>query len=379
MSQSRPRARYLMIGGFLGAGKTTAVGKLARHLHEQGRAVGLITNDQSTGLVDTTLLRGQGWSVEEIAGGCFCCRFPSLQEAASKLSEEARPDFFLAEPVGSCTDLVATVSYPLRRIYGDDFDIAPLSVMIDPARAERVLGIASEGRAFSEKVVYVYRKQLEEADAIVVNKIDRLDPSRRVALTARLAEEHPRARIFEVSAQDGAGLDEWFAWLLSAEGTQVPTMELDYDTYAEGEALLGWLNATWALSGEHPFNANHLLVDITSDMQRWCREAGHEIAHLKMTLDSPDAGGQLSVVSVVDGAEAPDLRESLLDEVSGGSLIVNLRAEGDPEALRQLALDVVEQVTAAHEVEAKREHLESFRPARPVPTHRDIITEEASG
>ena len=50
---------------------------------------------------------------------------------------------FLAEPVGSCTDLAATVSYPLRRLYGDAYSIAPYSVLVDPARAERVLGLAA--------------------------------------------------------------------------------------------------------------------------------------------------------------------------------------------------------------------------------------------
>ena len=48
-------ARYIMIGGFLGAGKTTAVARLARHLTDQGTRVGLICNDQSSRLVDTTL------------------------------------------------------------------------------------------------------------------------------------------------------------------------------------------------------------------------------------------------------------------------------------------------------------------------------------
>ena len=68
-------ARYIMIGGFLGAGKTTAVAGLAQHLTDQGKRVGLICNDQSSGLVDTTLLRSKGFPVEEITGGCFCCRF----------------------------------------------------------------------------------------------------------------------------------------------------------------------------------------------------------------------------------------------------------------------------------------------------------------
>src|SRR5690242_20016016 len=120
-------ARYIMIGGFLGAGKTTAVARLAQHLRAGGARVGLITNDQGSQLVDTAMLSSHGFPVEEISGGCFCCRFNSLMDAARKLTTATRPDIFVAEPVGSCTDLVATVSYPLRRIYGDAFTVAPLS------------------------------------------------------------------------------------------------------------------------------------------------------------------------------------------------------------------------------------------------------------
>src|SRR5213596_2549032 len=183
-------ARYVMIGGFLGAGKTTAVAQLALHLKERGLRVGLITNDQGQNLVDTAMLGSQGFPVEEIAGGCFCCRFNSLMDAAQKLSAQTRPDVFIAEPVGSCTDLVATVSYPLRRIYGDQFRIAPLSVLVDPIRALRIFGLA-EGGTFSDKVRYIYRKQLEEADFIVINKCDLLAAEQRNSLNAALAENFP--------------------------------------------------------------------------------------------------------------------------------------------------------------------------------------------
>ena len=148
---NEPAARYIMVGGFLGAGKTTAIADLATRLHARGLRVGLITNDQGSSLVDTSVLRARGFTTEEIAGGCFCCRFNSLMEAAGRLTTAVRPDVFIAEPVGSCTDLVATVTYPLRRIYGDRFTIAPLSVMLDPQRALRVFGLG-EGRSFSEKV-----------------------------------------------------------------------------------------------------------------------------------------------------------------------------------------------------------------------------------
>src|SRR5438477_6928699 len=197
------RARYIMIGGFLGAGKTTCVAKLAQNLSGQGVRVGLITNDQGSELVDTAMLRSRGFATEEIPGGCFCCRFNSLVEAADRLTAATRPEVFIAEPVGSCTDLVATVTYPLRRIYGDNFAITPLSVLADPIRALRIFGL-EEGGKFSEKVLYIYRKQLEEADFIVINKCDLLDASKRQLLRGELATQFPRAEIFEVSARSGA-------------------------------------------------------------------------------------------------------------------------------------------------------------------------------
>src|ERR1043166_2242686 len=120
-TRDKAPARYIMIGGFLGAGKTTAVAMLAQRLTGQGLRVGLITNDQGRNLVDTAMLRSQGFATEEIPGGCFCCRFNSLLEAAEKLTASNRPEIFIAEPVGSRTDLAATVTYPLRRLYGDDF------------------------------------------------------------------------------------------------------------------------------------------------------------------------------------------------------------------------------------------------------------------
>ena len=78
------KAQYFMIGGFLGAGKTTAVAALAQYLAKAGLRVGLITNDQGSELVDTSMLRARGFATEEIPGGCFCCRFNSLVDAAKK-------------------------------------------------------------------------------------------------------------------------------------------------------------------------------------------------------------------------------------------------------------------------------------------------------
>ncbi|HZE99126.1 MAG TPA: GTP-binding protein [Planctomycetota bacterium] len=361
------RARYIMIGGFLGAGKTTAMARLARRFTDRGQRVGLISNDQSSGLVDTALLRSKGFPVEEIPGGCFCCRFNSLVEAADNLDRTTRPDVFVAEPVGSCTDLVATVSYPLRRIYGQRFEVAPMSVLVDPVRAARVLGI-EKGPQFSGKVIYVYRKQLEEADIIVVNKCDSITEAFREKLVATLQVAFPRAKVVCVSAKEGSGLDAWFDLIDRSRPGDAPSMELDYDLYAEGEALLGWLNCTVRLDSDSSFDANQTLLWLARDLRTRLSAKSAEIAHLKMTLDSGDGTGSLSVVSIVRNDSEPDLRESLMDRVRGGSLILNLRAEADPEFL----LDSVRQSLASlgGGIRSTVEHSEHFRPARPQPIHR---------
>jgi Ni2+-binding GTPase involved in maturation of urease and hydrogenase len=368
------RARYIMIGGFLGAGKTTAMARLARRFTEQGKRVGLISNDQSSGLVDTALLRSKGFPVEEIAGGCFCCRFNSLVEAADNLDRTTRPEVFLAEPVGSCTDLVATVSYPLRRIYGKRFEVAPMSVMVDPVRASRILGL-EEGPQFSEKVVYVYRKQLEEADIIVVNKCDSVPDPLRAKLVGALQGSFPRASVVSCSAKEGQGLETWFGLIDAVKPGSAPSIDLDYDLYAEGEALLGWLNCTVRLSSAAPFDGNQTLLGLAREVRRRVVGAGGEIAHLKMTLDSGD--GTLSVVSLVRSDGEPDLRESLLDRVAGGSLIVNLRAEADPEFLEEATRRSLESLGG--QLHWTIEHSEHFRPARPTPIHRMSGPEDEGG
>ena len=363
-------ADYIMVGGFLGAGKTTAMLRLADHLTNGGRRVGLITNDQSHGLVDTSIVTAMGYPVQEITGGCFCCRFNSLTDAADRLARDARPDVFLAEPVGSCTDLRATVQYPLRRLYGDDYRVAPLSVLVDPIRASRILGLES-GRSFSPKVLYVYEKQLEEADVIVINKSDLLEATQRETLERALSTRFPQAEIVTVSARTGANLDDWFG-RLSAPLASRPAMEVDYEMYAEGEALLGWLNATFRVSASSPFDGNRFLQRLAGDVRDQLARAGIEIAHFKMTL-APDSGNDLAVLNLVRTDGRLESPHSLAEELTEGELIVNLRAEGDPEQLRATALAGLELTARETGIIATVAHCEHFRPGRPEPTHRMAI------
>ena len=361
-----------MIGGFLGSGKTTAVGKLAQYLSAQGLKVGLITNDQASGLVDTKMLRSQGFPTEEIAGGCFCCRFNSLVDAAGRLNEVSRPNVFIAEPVGSCTDLVATVTYPLRRMYGDEFTIAPLSVLVDPIRARRIFGL-EEGGNFSSKVVYIFKKQLEEADVIVISKSDLLTEGQMAELQRALSAEFPKSEVISASSRSGTGLNVWFEKIANSEHQARQIMAVDYDVYADGEALLGWLNATVLLETDDEFDANDFLKALAGEVQIRLRENEAEVAHFKMTFSPDDGiGGELASINLVRNDSKPELGMELEEPTSSGQLIINLRAEAAPDTLSEIVKQsLAVTVGSFDKLTAKVEHEEHFRPGRPTPTHRD--------
>ncbi len=364
------KSRYIMIGGFLGAGKTTSINAFARILDARGIKVGLITNDQGVGLVDSALGRRTGrFPVEEISGGCFCCRFNSLTEAATRLTDATAPDVFLAEPVGSCTDLVATVSLPLKKIYGDSYAVAPLSVVVDPVRALRVLGLDADGRRFSDNVLYIYGKQLEEAEIIVINKIDAVTAEQRRTLRTALAAAYPDARIVEVSAREGTGLDAWFQIVL-AEEIDVPRfLDIDYARYGEGEALLGWLNTTVAIAEpEDEYDGNALLQDLASALRASLDEAELEVAHLKMTLAPTDAPMELAAINLVRSDASAELSHTLADPLDmSAQLLINIRAEADPEVLKNA---VTRALDSALPIPFSIPHSEHFRPGQPNPTHR---------
>jgi G3E family GTPase len=369
------KTNYILVGGFLGAGKTTTILKLAEILNGRGLRVGLITNDQSQGLVDTVMLASHGFPTEEVTGGCFCCRFNSLVEASDRLESDICPDVFLAEPVGSCTDLFATVVLPLRKMYGERFSVSPLSVLVDPIRVQRVLGLRS-GKSFSPKVTYIYEKQLEEADIIVVNKKELLEADELETLLQEINSRYPKARVLAMSARSGEGVEAWLDTIQNltqeiASNRVRGAMEVDYDLYADGEALLGWLNITMSVHGEE-FDGNEFLMSLLRDLQSRAaaiNEEGVRIAHLKATL-TPSQGNDVGVVNLVRDDYSVEQSHRLVSPLEDGTLVLNFRAEAAPEVLLNIAENSLRELVSQLRLTGELIVREAFRPSPPKPTHR---------
>jgi len=361
------------VGGFLGAGKTTLICQAARRLSQQGKKVGLITNDQAANLVDAAVLKETGAVVEEVAGGCFCCKFPDLIDVMERIKIQANPDVIIDEPVGSCTDLSATVFQPLKQMYSGQFRVAPFSVLIDVRQVLALEGLrlslarSGAGR-FPDNVLYIYRKQIEEADVIVLNKTDLLPSGESNDLRAMLAREFPRTPLLTISALEGSGVQEWLEYVMADRPAGQTIVAVDYDRYADGEAALGWLNATVRLQAAFLPDWKQNALDLLEAIRRELQARKAEIAHVKIFLQA----GKLTVAGNVTGNQETAFMRATGDasdrDVTAG-LFVNARVHIDHELLRDVLVQCLPQV-GRNGIEVKITSLESFSPARPQPVYR---------
>jgi G3E family GTPase len=366
-----PTTRVILVGGFLGAGKTTLLAQTAERLARQGKRVGLIANDQAPDLVDTAILKETGSQVEEVAGGCFCCRFPDMIGAMERLVRESGVDVLIGEPVGSCTDLSATVMQPLKKLHGHQFEVAPFSVLID-AKQVRVLArlrkAAESGQSapFPDNVLYIYEKQLEEADLIVLNKADVVSANELAELKASLAKRFPDTPLLAMSALTGEGVDAWLDFISRRQAAGKKIAEVDYDTYAAGEAALGWMNASAKLRANDDIDWRAFAADLLEAVRGELRAQSAEIAHLKLYLTS--TGG--NIVANITGNDSPlFLRGEITPRQRRVALLINARVHVQPDALRKAVEDRL-QATAGGRVEARIASIRSFFPGRPQPTYR---------
>lgn len=356
------KARLILVGGFLGAGKTSLLWETARRLTEKGQKFGLITNDQAPELVDTAFLERAGETVLEVSGSCFCCNFGGLADAVKTAVAEKECEIIIAEPVGSCTDLSATILQPLKHQFSESFSVAPLTVLVDPEKLSELLNGGTAG--LHKSAAYILRKQLEEADLILINKSDLLKQPELEGLKQAAEIEWPLARVSAISAKTGEGLTEWLDEVLTSQNAGTHLAEVDYDTYAEGEAVLGWFNASLKLKGRAA-DWNGFLKALIERYSRRFDQMGASVGHVKMLLKSSES---MAVANLTGKSETIRVRGNAGAEEEA-ALTVNARVEMEPEVLKSIVFEELNGL-CGDEILYETLAANCLSPGRPNPTYR---------
>jgi G3E family GTPase len=301
--------------------------------------------------------------VTEVSGSCFCCNFSGLVSAIKKLIEDTGAEIILAEPVGSCTDLSATILQPLKDNQGGNVTLAPLSVLVDPKRLKAILEGNSAG--LHDSSAYIFRKQLEEADFILLAKADTLSEEERSLLGSRLATAYPLAETFIVSAKSHSGLEAWLRAVETRTGAGTHLAEIDYDTYAEGEAVLGWLNATFEVKSTQVVEWKSFAEKLLSGLSVTFDSIPAAVGHVKLAIDT---GESLVTANLVGTYETLAVHGDMAFGKEA-KLILNARVQMAPDALEKIIRDQIQLIREAG-LQAAPIAWRCLSPGRPTPTYR---------
>jgi Ni2+-binding GTPase involved in maturation of urease and hydrogenase len=355
--------KLVLIGGFLGSGKTTAITAAARDLIQKGKKVAIITNDQGNQQVDSAYLQSMDLSVREVSNGCFCCNYQQLDEHIEELKLNA-PDIIFAESVGTCTDLIATIAKPMYKLRPETEIV--ICIFADAALVSSII----EGRStFAEESVrYIYKKQLEEADILVLNKID-LVTSQRKTVDAILQTEYPDKIILHQNSFDEHDVSRWIEKIYAfTSGERRQSLNIDYNIYGDGEGQLAWLDKTIYLETEDQgavFVVQGLIRSIADNIQ-----AGNfAIGHLKFFIEAGTFKEKISITSTSTGSDVKLRRCESLQ----ATVLINARVETTPLLLETIVDTAVAQTEARYNCKFKSGKWSVFKPGFPRPTHRVVL------
>ncbi|WP_321343751.1 GTP-binding protein [uncultured Draconibacterium sp.] len=353
--------RLIIVGGFLGAGKTTLLFNATQQLMEKGKRVGLVTNDQASELVDTSFLLRTKVNVTEVSGSCFCCNFQGFIDSVLQVKQEANADVIIAEPVGSCTDLSATLMQPLKENFNKKLVISPLSVLADPVRLADILNGGTAG--LHPSAAYIFKKQLEESDIILISKADLLSKNELNTLKQKVEAAYPFATVLTISSKTGEGIQKWLKLLETNTKAGQRIIEIDYDKYAEGEAVLGWLNGSVTLSGKADWNK--FVADLLGNLAAKIDEMHIGVGHIKILLENDK---EYISGNITGSSKTLSIRGKLSNSDSV-QLTINARVETTPEELDRLIKETLEGVTDT-DIVTTIKAWKFLCPGYPKPTHR---------
>ena len=355
--------KLFLIGGFLGSGKTTAIHNACSSFLRHARKVAVITNDQGADLVDTEFIRTAGVKATEVVNGCFCCNYNQLAEAIQALQQAEKPDIIFAESVGSCTDLVAAIAKPLEK-----FQPAIEVVISVFADAELLYSLLRGNSVFlDENVRYLYKKQLEEADIIVLNKVDLLIDAHINKVREQIEADFPGKIILYQNSLEEDDVRNWVLTLMRFHlKDKRISLDLDYDLYAKAEAILGWLDQRVVIE-TRDYSASPVARQLMSAIYTEVRNAGYPIAHLKFLCDDGSKRTKISFTALDDISKEIFFVDHKTNKIS---VLINARVQVNASELEKLVSATIQEI--AHETGARItiDSKAAFQPAYPIPVHR---------
>lgn len=340
------KIRTAIIGGFYGAGKTTAIMRMGKRLSEEGKKVAVVSNDKGALSVDGELMKNLGFEAGEITGGCVCFYLRQLDYIIDTITKKFTPDVLFLEPVAYF--LPSRLDGDLRREFGELLDIAPVTILVD---ALQVL------RSYWERMTelpFIITRQIEDAEVVAINKID-LVPQDKLSIIQTLIQRiNPEARLLMISAKSGIGLNEFLDVTLNGRHEAIPPpIPPVIKGFVKSTVQIGWRGEQYVVAAERAidgFKVKNFISDLLTKIAEKLSGVGGKVAHIKACISN---GGFLKA-SLVSLDQGVDFIGSV-DRFASGTMIINAIGMGVPDDfIYGSMVETLREVAPRHEIKFER-------------------------
>jgi len=355
----------VILGGFLGSGKTTLMLDLAERYEKKGLKTAIITNDQGDLLVDTNASLEMGFATKQVSSGCFCCKFSEFMENIDVFLSEIDPDIILAEPVGSCTDLISTLVAPIQNFYAEKIELKGMYILADGHRiihSYSQLDLVNPGTP--EEVLLSH--QIKEAGTLLLSKTDLLEDEQIAEAIAFIRSINRHAEIIPYSIEDDKLIEVMSENILkdSLDDVVLKSAELDYEVYAAAEAELGWYNGSWEFITENVFSQSEYLFNLS---ELFNDKSLGTVSHGKVFLMTKDSSVKLSFV---EGKVRSETVQAGNDQCNTCRVVLNIRAKSHPDMIENIVEKNITELAQRYKGENKTYRYKSLIPSPPKPEYR---------
>lgn len=284
--------KILVIGGFLGSGKTTTIIRLGREFSEAGQKVAVIVNEIGEVGIDGDIISKYGLDMTELTSGCICCSLKvNMKTTLTLLEKDYKPDIILIEPTGIAFPQVIKNDISLMDL--KDTSIQPLVTLIDGSRFKQLM----------KEVKNFAMRQIIDAEILGINKIDLIDEIRIPIIKASVQQLNPNAEVILLSASKKD--EHWYEFVNIAMGdvttdvqkpelktTNDRTQKLDESTGLPVDQSLDSIEA----SGIASYATEYILDDtIKADIARSISVNIMETIRSKIISSSPEFVGHIKL------------------------------------------------------------------------------------
>ncbi len=195
----------LVVGGFLGSGKTTTIINMGKYIADRGYTVAIIVNEIGEIGIDGDVINKFGFDSKEITNGCICCTLKvSMKNTVTQLYRAYDPDILLVEPTGIAFPNVIKTDIELMNL-GEDVQVAPLVTLIDGSRFKYLM----------KEVKHFSMRQIEDAEILAINKVDLMEEIRIPIVEESVQQLNRKARVVKLCAKtDDVTFHEFMKMLL---------------------------------------------------------------------------------------------------------------------------------------------------------------------